>query len=286
MNRGGTFVDRATQLWVRSAREPVDFSRDSWLDGPFGEPERIGEDFFRLLAEREDLVDQDSSGPAGLLESFDELCGEGLPVGNVHPEVVRFYEETSEYELDLWSEWNGLFRPFGWLLAVIFSRRLQQLNIPLSPLDTSRGMMSQVVKLVDRSSGRLVHTGWVRTNPANQETIYVGAYSAASIPNRLSPCVKVVFPLPNGSASVLMSAKSDSSGALILESSGSEFGDPGFYFVIRGAGNRGWVRYVRTFRERIRVFVDGDDELRTDHEFTIWGLSFLRLHYRMRRAAA
>jgi hypothetical protein len=44
--------------------------------------------------------------------------------------VKQFYEQTSEYELDAWSEWCGLFRPFGRTLAVLFSRRLQQLNVP------------------------------------------------------------------------------------------------------------------------------------------------------------
>lgn len=50
----------------------------------------------------------------------------------VHPSVVRFYEETTGDELDAWAEWCGVFRPFGWMLAVLFSRRLQQLNVPLS----------------------------------------------------------------------------------------------------------------------------------------------------------
>ena len=36
-------------------------------------------------------------------------------------------------------------------------------------------------------------------------------------------------------------------------------------------------------RETIRVYDAGADEARADHTLTLWGLVFLRLHYRLRR---
>jgi hypothetical protein len=46
----------------------------------------------------------------------------------VDPAVAASYEQTSEYEFDVWSEWSWAFRPFGGMLALLFSQRLQQLN--------------------------------------------------------------------------------------------------------------------------------------------------------------
>jgi hypothetical protein len=43
------------------------------------------------------------------------------------------------------------------------------------------------------------------------------------------------------------------------------------------------VRLVSSFHERIRVFVEPPDELRTDHEFVLFGRTFLRLHYHLLR---
>ena len=38
----------------------------------------------------------------------------------------------------------------------------------------------------------------------------------------------------------------------------------------------------RDLKESIRVYPSGDDGARADHVLTLWGASFLRLHYRLR----
>jgi hypothetical protein len=70
-------------------------------------------------------------------------------------------------------------------------------------------------------------------------------------------------------------------GSLVISSSGKEFGDPGFYFTVHGKGGRIHARYLRSLQESIHVY-QGNDDVRADHHFTLWGLRFLRLHYRMR----
>jgi hypothetical protein len=92
----------------------------------------------------------------------------------VDARVVAFYEKTADFEFDIWSEWCGAFRPFGGALAVIFSRRLQQLNVPLSSLDTKLGITSNVVQLKERS-GRVADTAWVRDVVATKRTLYAVA---------------------------------------------------------------------------------------------------------------
>jgi hypothetical protein len=217
----GHFVDWSTQRWVELTGRRVTLAECPWLDGPAGSP------------------------AGGLIPDFSVLNSNQFNTGRVSPAVVHFYQRTSEYELDAWSRWCGAFRPFGWALARIFSRRLQQLNVPLSNLDA-------------------------------------GAYSTCRVPGFDGRCVRVVFPLPNGNAIVIMRPIAHSDGSLTLISSGDRFGDPGFYFTVRDTNDAMHARYVRSFRETIHVYGAPEGGVRADHVLTIWGLTFLRLHYRLR----
>ncbi|HEX8718461.1 MAG TPA: hypothetical protein VF722_15965 [Gemmatimonadaceae bacterium] len=107
------------------------------------------------------------------------------------PLVADFHERTAAFELDAWAEWCGLFRPFGRLLALLFSRRLQQLNIPLTGLDTSRGMTSEIIQLVDPTTGAVRVTAWVRRLLGTGNVLYAGSYSLCQVPGFDGPCVRV-----------------------------------------------------------------------------------------------
>jgi hypothetical protein len=271
-----------TQRWVRTTGRRFLLSEHTWLDGPIGNTRRIGKDFFIQHAHQYGLrIDQ--SGVRGLLEDLTALSSDTSDFNNASAPVREFYEQTSDYRLDARSEWHGLFRPFGRALAIIFSRRLQQLNIPLSSLDSSKGMTSDVIQLRDHQTGRLVQTAWVRELNATGNVIYAGSYSICIVPGHQSPCVKVVFPLPNGNAVVIMRPEVHPDGSISITSAGKAFGDPGFYFVVHGDGGTIWAKYVRSMQETIHVYPAESDEARADHIFRIWGVVFPRLHYRMRR---
>ena len=99
------------------------------------------------------------------------------------------------------------------------------------------------------------------------------------------PCVKTVFPLPNGNAIVLLRPESRADGSLVLVSAGRRFGDPGFYFTVHRPDRSVTARYLRSFRERIHVFAADGRGVRADHTMSLWGCQCLHLHYRMRRAS-
>ena len=54
-------------------------------------------------------------------------------------------------------------------------------------------------------------------------------------PRATGPCVKTVFPLPNGNAIVILRPEAQADGSLVLLSDGHRFGDPGFYFTVHRA---------------------------------------------------
>jgi hypothetical protein len=124
---------------------------------------------------------------------------------------------------------------------------------------------------------------WVRRLPATGHTLYVGCYGECRVPGGKGPCLKVVFPLPNGNAIVLMKPVVHDDGSLSLVSSGRRFGDPGLYFTVRRDDGRLWARYVASMRESIRVYEVGPGEARADHAIRLWGFLVLRVHYRLRR---
>lgn len=276
----GHVVDWSTQRWVQATGRRVSLAECPWLEGPIGPPVGVGVGFFEDYAAHRGLV-VDRARPSGLLREFASLEGRAFDPRAISPAVADFYERTSEYEFDAWSHWCGAFRPFGWALAVIFSRRLQQLNLPLSSLDTSRGMTSEVMPFLDAAGRDVRFTAWTRTLLGTGHVVYAGAYSTCEVPDYAGRCVRVVFPLPNGNAIVIMRPVARADGSLLLVSAGDRFGGPGFYFTVHGRGGVIWARYLRALRESIHVYGSKDD-VRADHVLALFGATFLRLHYRLR----
>lgn len=271
----GHLADWTSQRWVQFSGKVVNLSQEKWLDGPIGNTHKIGDSYFGNYEAPQGQKE------IGLVEDFQVLRSELFEPNAIAPEIVDFYENTSHYDLDVWSQWSGVFKPFGWVLNVIFSRRLQQMNMPISALDTSKGMTSQVIPLSD-SHGTYLGTGWLRKLISTGEIIYVGIYSHCRPPKFSGECIKVIFPLPNGSATVVMKPEACVDGSLMLASVGNGFGEPGFYLIVRKNALEAWIKYVKSMKETIHVYLD-NTELRADHVLKLFGATFLRLHYRMRK---
>lgn len=278
----GYASDWTTQRWVQITGKRIRLDDADWLGGPCGSPRGIGLGFFDDLAVKTGLQIERGGKPRGLIPEFSKLATSDFDPALVHPQVRAFYEQTSLYEMDVWSEWCGVFGPFGRLLALLFSRRLQQLNVPLSPLDTSLGIRSDIAQLTWPSTGELAYTAWTRQLVGSGNVLYAAAYSLCAIPGLSGPCVKVVFPLPNGNAIVVMRPQAHGDGSFSVVSSGDRFGDPGFYFTVQADTGHVWARYLPSLRESIRVYAS-HESVRADHQLTLWGAQFLRLHYRLRR---
>jgi len=280
----GHLIDWSTQRWVEWTGRRVTLAECPWLEGPIGKPAGIGRDFFDSYAEANAL--RLTRGSGGLIPDFAQLNSNAFNTGRIAPGVVHFYQRTAEYELDAWSQWCGAFRPFGWALAFLFSRRLQQLNVPLSNLDTSQGMTSDVMSVAHTGDSAPLFTAWMRELVGTGNVIYAGAYSTCRVPGFDGRCVRVVFPLPNGNAIVIMRPVAHSDGSMTLVSSGDHFGDPGFYFTVHDANGAVNARYVQSLRETIHVYVAPEGDVRANHVLSLWGLTFLRLHYRLRWRSA
>jgi hypothetical protein len=281
----GYLSDWITQRWVQFTGRRINLEQESWIRGPMGKPAGIGKNFFQELADEANLEIDTSSPDRGLIRDFRALASPIFDANCVEASIIDFYEHTSGYELDAWAEWCGAFRPFGSLLAFVFSRRLQQLNVPLSALDTSYGITSDIIQLFDKATKKIIYTAWVRQLRGSGNVLYAGSYSLCQMPQYNGHCVKVVFPLPNGNAVVIMKPEVHPDGSFSLTSAGRGFGEPGFYFVVRNANGTTSARYVRALHEAIRVYAAEDGGVRADHVLKLWGVTFLRLHYRLKKKA-
>lgn len=252
----------------------------SWLVGPTAGGEVVGHGWADGEATR--LGGATSRGPRhGLLPSFDVLRGDSFDPDLVDERIVDFYEHTSCWGLDLWSEWSPLAWPFGRLIAALFSQRLQQLSLPMRPLDVSFGMASEVVHIHD-ATGEVIGAAWQRTMRKTGEITYSGLYGAATLPGSRQPSVRVVFPLPVGNLPVFLRPSAGTAGDFYLRSPLGSFGHDGAYLVLHRDDGTLNIRRIPV-NEEFHLYVDADGDLRCDHSLRLWSIHAIRLHYRMRR---
>lgn len=249
----------------------------SWLLGPIGGA-TIGDRPYEEIARAEGLSIERLATTGGLLPDFATLASRSFDPGRVDAKIRDFYQNTARYRLDTWASVYFPARIALWLLVTTISRRVQQLDLPLDGLDTARGITSEIIRLRD-SNGTVRYTGWFRKRVHDGRVLFTGFYMTQRIPGDDVPCVKAVFPMPNGNATVVLRPVNDGPG-LRLTSVGTRFGDAGFYRVQRsGDGLRVWR--VAHLHDTFHVYVDQEGCVRCDHEIRFLGVGVITLHYRM-----
>lgn len=271
--------DTITQVWVKIFGKKISPEKDNWLTGPVGHKDLIGDRFIELLKEEgnaEVVRNETGSGILNDIEDFHLSAEEKL---KLHPFIKDFYLHTTDYHFEIRSEWMGIFKPFGWLLTLFFSKRLQQLNLPTSSSAIEKGVNSEIIQI--RRDGKSVWTIWLRKLQITNDVVFSGIYTTIKNPLLQLHSIKVIFPLPNGNASVFMSIQVKDDGSLLLSSDGKKFGENGFYFYLTDHKGRHWAKFVKALHEWLHVYVDEQKMLRADHSFRFYGINFLNLRYKM-----
>lgn len=270
--------DWLTQRWVIFRGKKIDSEQEKWLIGPFGNIGGIGEDFIYQLAKKEDLFVDRSISEKGLIPNFSVLNIKQEEMNNLQSDITEFYEKTSHFKLFLAVKWNPFFRITGILLSKLFGERLQQLNIPTKNQRTASAITSEIITL-NNADNTTKYTFWLRTDKNTNQVIYSGIYTTTQLPDGRT-CVKAIFPLPNGNATVIMYPKVTKEGALILESSGKKFGDAGFYFLLKDAKGQHWAKYVKSFRDTL-VIQKGSSNLEAKQIMTLWDVKVVSFEYKI-----
>ncbi|GAA4621842.1 hypothetical protein [Cellulomonas oligotrophica] len=275
-------LDRWSRSFWRLAGRAVDLEgADSWLEAPVSATATVGDGWIDVeAAERGWTVDR-GAPEAGLLSSMTALDGPGFDSARLRPAIRDFYEHTASWDMDVWSSWSPVLWPAGELVARLYARRVEQLALPMRPLDVAHGMDSQVTVVRD-GAGEQVAAAWVRTLRSNGRHVFSGSYSTRTLPGADRPSVHATFPLETGNVQVFLRPSVTDDGGLRLVSPTGSFGQDGAYVVVR----EGRAVAARVpLHETLHVYVDDRGVLRTDHELRLGRLSAVRLHYRLERAS-
>ncbi len=271
--------DWFTQQWVILFGRKFNPKTNDWLIGPFGEIDGIGEKFINQLAEKEQLIIQRNSIEKGILNSIQQLNLSTKDLQKLSPNVIDFYINTANYQLDFQVKWNPIFITFGFLVNQLFSRRINQLNVPFKNSNNSESISSEIITLKKETNHETKYTIWLRKFEKSGKIIYSGVYDTCKLPSG-ETCVKAVFPLPKGNATVILKVLVGEKGELILDSSGKWFEEAGFYFLLNDAQHNFWAKYIRSFRDKLIVYSE-NQEIFAKQTLTLWNLKVLTFHYKI-----
>lgn len=275
------FQDWFTQQWVIICGRKIKPSENTWLFGTFGEVSGIGEKFIHQLAEKEDLTIIIKSNSKGLLDSISSLNLSENEIKKLSKNVIDFYEKTSEYKLQLNVKWNPIFKIFGYVVNRLFSQRINQLNIPTNNIQSSEKLTSEIIELVAKNTNEVKYTIWLRKFQSTGKVIYSGIYTTCLLPSGIT-CVKAIFPLPKGNATVILKPSVGEKNELILNSSGNKFGDAGFYFLLNDSKGNCWSKYIKSFTDKL-IVSDENEKLKAKQTLKLWRLKVARFEYEMKK---
>ncbi len=279
-------LDLGSRMFWRITGRVVDLDgAQRWLAAPVSRSPKVTTEWLEAEAARHGGVLEHDDPTAGLLPSMAALDGPGFDARRLRPEIRDFYEHTAAWRIEVWTGWSPLFWPGGELIARLWGRRVEQLALPMNPLDVARGMDSRVTPIRDHR-GTQVAAAWTRTLRGSGRPVFSGAYSARTLPGADRPSVHVAFPLESGNVQVFLRPSVVGDGELLLESPSGRFGQDGAYVVVRDPGRDGRAHAARVpMHETFHVHVDPDGVVRTDHELRLWNASAVRLHYKLGRAS-
>jgi hypothetical protein len=243
----------------------------------------VGTGYVRELAEVLGGHYVADAADVGIVASVSELAGPDMDPAGIDPQVREFYEHTTRFTLDIVPQWRLWVRPGYLLYRTVVARPLGQANVPMNQRETQRGVRSRIDTISAGDDGVVAIRGWIRSFADTGEPIYVGIYTTYRHAGR--GYVSVGFPLPQASFTATLLPRSRPGGGLVLTSR-SDLDQPGHYLAHTDpATQQLTVLAVRGFAEHLDVYVQ-DGELRAEHAFSVFGLPFLVLHYRIHRKPA
>ena len=209
-----------------------------------------------------------------------KLKGEGEPVPGLvadlsdyvkikglSPSIVHFYEHTNQYQLVASVKWAAWFKPFA-LCYKLLSNRMQQLNLPFSPKSVE--MTGEILAVNPLLDGRQNPRVWIRKTGKNY--VFKAIYSQHETAGRTY--MNIALPLPFSTMIGILQLD-ESDGTLILSSEGT--GDPGVYLAA------GKYLFKLPLTEYFTIKAARDESLTALHNMRIFGVTFLRIDYKIDR---
>ncbi len=230
-----------------------------------------GSDFF----DRSNLVDQDLHDDS-LVDNMEAYDREDFHSRNLHPEIVSFYENTLNYELDSHTQWQPGFVFFSKLYKSI-SKRIGQINLPLNGVDHIQ-MTSKIIPLISEKDGRPDVRAWIRRT-GDGESIFAAAYSSHQYKGERY--MNIALPLFFGNMTGILKMdhmQEDESGLRLSSVTKRSNGDEGIYYHTK------WFTIKLPIDEHFNVWFDEKANLlKASHHMSLFTNPFLKIDYEINR---
>lgn len=183
----------------------------------------------------------------------------------IPPQMIEFYEQTTQFQLTASVYWATWFKPFAFVYQII-SRRVGQLNLPYSSKPVV--MDGEIRKVDERIDGRDNPRVWQRT--IKGKPVFHAIYSKHTDDTQCY--MNIALPLPFSTMHGILTL-STANERLYLTSDG--FGDAGTYLV--------FGQYIMKLPlHEYFVMEAREDVLKATHKMTIFGMHFLQIDYDIR----
>ncbi|SME29896.1 hypothetical protein BACERE00185_04067 [Bacillus mobilis] len=208
----------------------------------------------------------------GLVDKMNDFHSEAFDISKIPLSVIRFYENTIEYELQSHIKWNRWFRPLAFFYEKM-SKRVGQIHLGMGgKWETMHG---SIVGIIDEKDGREGVRAWLRKNDEG-ESIFVALYSKHTYKNETY--MNIGLPLPYSNMTGILKLCNKSSDLIItskLRSNGK--GDEGIYLHTRFFTIRLPLAETFIIKERTGHILEAN------HRMWIFGVEFLEIDYEIKK---
>ncbi|WP_219376211.1 YndJ family protein [Bacillus mycoides] len=214
----------------------------------------------------------DSKEYKGLVDKMNDFHSEAFDAKKIPLSIIRFYENTKEYELQSHIKWTRWFHPVAFCYEKI-SKRVGQIHLGMGgKWETMHG---SIIGIIDEKDGRENVRAWLRKNEAG-ETIFVALYSKHTY--KKDKYMNIALPLPYSNMTGILKLYNDTNQLMITSKLRERRkGDEGIYLHTRFFTIR--LPLAETF-----IIKEGTDQMLTaNHRMWIFGVNFLEIDYEIKK---
>jgi hypothetical protein len=209
----------------------------------------------------------------GLSDDMSEYGSGHFDPNELSPLISDFYENTGYFELKAVITWRKWFSPLAAVYS-LFSRKTGQIHLGRGGKEET--MEGELIGVRDEIDGRTGVRAWRRTNE-NGEPIFLALYSRHRFSEETY--MNIALPLPYSTMTGILKAENMERGLLLTSRlRKSRRGDEGIYLTVFK------VTIRLPLSESFVVQESSADTLTAKHQMWIFGIPFLVIEYRIRKA--
>ncbi|SCB67585.1 YndJ family protein [Bacillus mycoides] len=208
----------------------------------------------------------------GLVDKMNDFHSEAFDATKIPLSIIRFYENTKEYELQSHIKWTRWFRPLAFCYEKM-SKRVGQIHLGMGgKWETMHG---SIIGVIDEKDGRENVRAWLRKNEAG-ESIFVALYSKHT--HEDEKYMNIGLPLPYSNMTGILKLCNKNKDLIITSK-----------LRRNGKGDEGIYLHTRFFTIRLplaEIFIikeSTDQILEANHRMWIFGVKFLEIDYEIKK---